>query len=105
MDPANRKPPTARTAKPPSKRALAAELKGLHQTIRGCSKCFKKGGNCPVSGTGLPQRGGLFLIGQAPGIKEPVAQKNFAWTAGRRRCSGTVIMARIAIISRPQGKH
>jgi uracil-DNA glycosylase len=84
MDPANRKPPTARTVKPPSKGALPVKLKHLHQTIRGCSKCFKKGDNCPVPGTGLPQRGGLFLIGQAPGIKEPVAQKNFAWTAGRR---------------------
>ncbi|HEY5039551.1 MAG TPA: uracil-DNA glycosylase family protein, partial [bacterium] len=52
--------------------------------IRSCSKCFPKGGNCPVSGTGLAARGGLFLIGQAPGVREPAAQKNFAWTAGKR---------------------
>jgi uracil-DNA glycosylase len=26
----------------------------------------------------------LFLIGQAPGVREPLAQRNFAWTAGKR---------------------
>src|ERR1039458_8211963 len=71
---------------PPNKvsSVLAGEINRLHQTIRSCSKCFPKGGNCPVPGTGQAQKGGLFLIGQAPGIKEPVAQKNFAWTAGKR---------------------
>ena len=59
-------------------------LNRLHQTIRDCSKCFPKGGNCPVPGTGRAKKGGLFLIGQAPGVKEPAAQKNFAWTAGKR---------------------
>ncbi len=37
-----------------------------------------------MPGTGPAVKGGLFLIGQAPGIKEPAAQKNFAWTAGKR---------------------
>jgi uracil-DNA glycosylase len=37
-----------------------------------------------VAGTGLARKGGLFLIGQAPGVREPAAQKNFAWTAGKR---------------------
>jgi uracil-DNA glycosylase len=37
-----------------------------------------------VAGTGQAKKGGLFLIGQAPGIREPAAQKNFAWTAGKR---------------------
>ncbi len=37
-----------------------------------------------MAGTGQAKKGGLFLIGQAPGIKEPAAQKNFAWTAGKR---------------------
>ncbi len=26
----------------------------------------------------------MFLLGQAPGVREPLAQKNFAWTAGKR---------------------
>lgn len=37
-----------------------------------------------MAGTGLAKQHGLFLIGQAPGIREPVAQKNFAWLAGKR---------------------
>ena len=37
-----------------------------------------------MAGTGPARKGGLFLIGQAPGVKEPAAQKNFAWTAGKR---------------------
>ena len=37
-----------------------------------------------MPGTGQPKKSGLFLIGQAPGIREPAAQKNFAWTAGKR---------------------
>ncbi len=63
---------------------LEKDLQRLHKTIKNCSKCFPDGGNCPVSGTGPARKGGLFLIGQAPGIKEPIAQKNFAWTAGKR---------------------
>src|SRR3974390_1311446 len=63
---------------------LGEDLNRLHETIRRCSKCFPKGGNCPVPGTGRAQKGGLFLIGQAPGVREPAAQKNFAWTAGKR---------------------
>jgi uracil-DNA glycosylase len=60
------------------------ELQQLHRKIKGCSLCFPKKDNCPVSGTGSAIKGGLFLIGQAPGIREPIAQKNFAWTAGKR---------------------
>jgi uracil-DNA glycosylase len=63
---------------------LEKELKSLHRSINGCSKCFPRKDNCPVAGQGPARKGGLFLIGQAPGIKEPVAQKNFAWTAGKR---------------------
>ena len=59
-------------------------LNALHGRIRSCSLCFPRGGNCPVSGTGTAVKGGLFLLGQAPGVKEPAAQKNFAWTAGKR---------------------
>jgi uracil-DNA glycosylase len=63
---------------------LEKDLQKLHRNIKGCSKCFPKADNCPVSGTGAAVTGGLFLVGQAPGIKEPAAQKNFAWTAGKR---------------------
>lgn len=63
---------------------LEKDLLKLHRKIKGCSKCFPKADNCPVPGTGPAATGGLFLIGQAPGIKEPAAQKNFAWTAGKR---------------------
>ena len=63
---------------------MERDLNQLHQKIRDCSKCFPRGGNCPVSGTGPARKGGLFLIGQAPGVREPAAQKNFAWTAGKR---------------------
>jgi len=69
---------------PKPNKALSAKLESLRKTIRACSKCFPKGGNCPVAGTGPALKGGLFLIGQAPGIREPAAQKNFAWTAGKR---------------------
>jgi len=64
--------------------SLGEDLSQLHETIRHCSKCFPKGGNCPVPGTGKAEKGGFFLIGQAPGVREPAAQKNFAWTAGKR---------------------
>ena len=64
--------------------SIEENLSRLHQTIRRCSKCFPRGGNCPVPGTGQAKKGGLFLIGQAPGVREPAAQKNFAWTAGKR---------------------
>jgi uracil-DNA glycosylase len=33
--------------------------------------------------TGGPVRSEVMLIGQAPGIKEPVAGRPFAWTAGK----------------------
>lgn len=85
--PRKRRLTTVRTAKPVTKRSkpdISTRLDRLHQSIRECSKCFERGGNCPVPGTGPPLRGGLFLIGQAPGVREPAAQKNFAWTAGRR---------------------
>lgn len=64
--------------------SIERDLNRLHETVRRCSKCFPKGGNCPVPGTGQAKKGGLFLIGQAPGVREPAAQKNFAWTAGKR---------------------
>jgi uracil-DNA glycosylase len=35
----------------------------------------------PVSGGPIPSK--VMLIGQAPGVREPVLKKPFAWTAGR----------------------
>src|SRR5687768_6406702 len=35
----------------------------------------------PVSGGAVVSK--VLLIGQAPGVREPVLQKPFAWTAGR----------------------
>src|SRR5690348_13892727 len=46
--------------------ALQAQLDRLRFRIKDCSKCFPRGGNCPVPGTGPAKTGGLFLIGQAP---------------------------------------
>ena len=76
--------PKKGTKRPATKQGLSAQLEGLHRTIRACSLCFLHGGNRPVPGTGKAETGGLFLIGQAPGVREPLAQKNFAWTAGKR---------------------
>lgn len=33
--------------------------------------------------TGFPATGSILLLGQAPGIKEPLFGKPFAWTAGK----------------------
>jgi uracil-DNA glycosylase len=35
----------------------------------------------PVSGGAVPSK--VLLVGQAPGVKEPVLARPFAWTAGR----------------------
>jgi uracil-DNA glycosylase len=35
----------------------------------------------PVSGGAVSSK--VILVGQAPGVREPIAQKPFAWTAGR----------------------
>jgi uracil-DNA glycosylase len=65
-------------------KALEGRLSDLHQAIRACHRCFPQNDNCPVPGGGGIQDKGLFFIGQAPGIREPQAQKMFAWTAGKR---------------------
>jgi len=59
-------------------------LEPLHERIRLCRLCFPEGGNKPVSGGGSSAPGGVLFIGQAPGVREPEAQKMFAWTAGKR---------------------
>src|ERR1700723_2305830 len=45
-----------------------------------CRKCPKMQSN-PVSGGPVVSR--VMLIGQAPGVKEPVLGRPFAWTAGK----------------------
>lgn len=64
--------------------SIAAQLDTLHARIHRCHLCFKDKDNIPVTGKGLARTGGFLLVGQAPGIREPAAQMNFAWTAGRR---------------------
>jgi uracil-DNA glycosylase len=64
--------------------SLQKRLEKLHARIGACHLCFRKRDNVPVSGRGLARTGGLMLVGQAPGIREPKAQMNFAWTAGKR---------------------
>jgi uracil-DNA glycosylase len=71
-------------ANPQPQKALAAQLDALHARIHRCHRCFKAKDNLPVTGKGLARTGGFLLVGQAPGIREPKAQMNFAWTAGRR---------------------
>lgn len=48
--------------------------------VRACTICPKM--HRPAV-TGEPVRSRVMLVGQAPGIKEPVMRKPFAWTAGK----------------------
>src|SRR5580700_6857640 len=45
-----------------------------------CRKCPKMQSN-PVSGGPVLSR--VMLVGQAPGVKEPILGRPFAWTAGK----------------------
>jgi len=56
------------------------ELRRLHARLEACRRCPKMLG--PVV-HGAPVRSKVFLLGQAPGVKEGPAQKPFAWTAGK----------------------
>jgi uracil-DNA glycosylase len=56
--------------------ALLAHLEALRACTR-CPAMFK-----PVV-VGQPVVSRIFLVGQAPGIKEPVLGRPFAWTAGK----------------------
>jgi len=52
-----------------------------HQAdLRACQRCPQMTGP-PVAGT--PVRSDILLVGQAPGDKEPVLGRPFAWTAGK----------------------
>jgi len=71
---------------------MNVRLTRLHARIRRCRRCFPKGGNPfggprvarPVPGEGGGRTRGVLFIGQAPGVREPVEQRMFAWTAGKR---------------------
>lgn len=55
-------------------------LRALHGRLDACAKCPKMVGPV-VHGPAVVT--GVFLLGQAPGIKEGPAQRPFAWTAGK----------------------
>jgi uracil-DNA glycosylase len=48
--------------------------------LRACRLCLAMQSS-PVTGQAVYSR--VMLVGQAPGVKEPVMQKPFAWTAGK----------------------
>src|SRR5881394_257887 len=48
--------------------------------VRQCRRCPRM---LPPPVSGGPVASKVMLIGQAPGVKEPVLGKPFAWTAGR----------------------
>lgn len=60
--------------------SLASELTLHQEALKACSQCPEMIG--PVV-TGQPVTSPIFLIGQAPGIKEGDFGMPFAWTAGK----------------------
>jgi uracil-DNA glycosylase len=60
-----------------------SDLRAIQAHVRSLSRCEK----CPamhkpvVSGKAVASR--IILVGQAPGVKEPVLGRPFAWTAGK----------------------
>ena len=67
--------------KPAAKRSTRLAL--IEEHVRALSACAR----CPQMGkpvvTGRPVVSPVLLVGQAPGDKEPVLGKPFAWTAGK----------------------
>jgi uracil-DNA glycosylase len=61
-----------------SKRQI--QLRNHVDSLYACRKCPKMQSN-PVSGGPVLSR--VMLVGQAPGVKEPVLGRPFAWTAGK----------------------
>ena len=55
-------------------------LKQHQQALKACQQCKEMIGP-PVSGE--PVMSKILLVGQAPGDKEPILAKPFAWTAGK----------------------
>lgn len=63
----------------PARSAVAA-LEAHQRALRACRRCPAVRGPVVV---GLPVAGRILLVGQAPGDKEPVLGRPFAWTAGK----------------------
>lgn len=63
-----------------SKRAAQAELDAHVAALRACTGCPKMHGPVVSGGAVLSK---ILLVGQAPGVKEPVLGYPFAWTAGK----------------------
>jgi len=63
-----------------SKLELQSELQNHVDALRACRKCPKMQSN-PISGGPVLSR--VMLVGQAPGVKEPILGRPFAWTAGK----------------------
>lgn len=58
----------------------ASVLKHLVRDLRACQRCPRMK-RPAVSGGAVASR--VLLVGQAPGVKEPVLGRPFAWTAGK----------------------
>jgi len=63
-----------------SKTQIEARLRLHIARLRNCRRCPRMHPP-PVSGGPVVSR--VMIVGQAPGVREPVAGKPFAWTAGR----------------------
>src|ERR1700719_4115339 len=63
-----------------AKRARKYLLIDHVERLRQCRRCSRMQ-STPISGG--PVVSDVMLVGQAPGPREPVLQKPFAWTAGR----------------------
>lgn len=57
-----------------------AQLKGHVARLRQCRRCPRM---LPPPVSGGPVLSRIMLVGQAPGVREPVLGRPFAWTAGK----------------------
>jgi uracil-DNA glycosylase len=64
----------------PVRKLSQAALSAHVADVRACTVCPKM--HRPAV-TGNPVISRVLLVGQAPGVKEPIMQKPFAWTAGK----------------------
>jgi len=60
--------------------AVRGKLLAHLAELTACRRCPNM---IPPVVTGLPSVSKILLVGQAPGVKEPVLGKPFAWTAGK----------------------
>lgn len=60
---------------------MSSDLLSLHlDAVRACTLCPAMHRPAVV---GRPAPGRILLVGQAPGVKEPILGRPFAWTAGK----------------------